>query len=1675
MSAIVSAVLHVILEYDANAAVAQQTPSISANGGNWFSLGQSIWTPGLPISTPFGRTEFHIDLETLEPAMRWGANWFLVFDLFQGVANPNQVADYLVYDTWVVVTDTTGTAVTYRPTKSDIVGNASTPLDGIPGVDAHNYVLNPDNAIDGDPATFATIHRDPVSGPMTDWPSLKLSAFAAPFTPPPPPPPPPQAWLVIDEPVIGMTDRTPYLHMGDSQQNSFSQQLRQRGQATIHLFIAAGDRYVPTRGAPVYLWDQTDDTTFFLVFAGLIQDIENDWTGHNAGDRFVLLTAVSLESVFDTVYASPVQYFEQTAGFIVTDLFNRFETGCPVTLGAIGDGAIIPLFNTNYEKLSEIFTQLATTSQYTWYVDPSTRQLVFDVPSVAPAPAPFAPLTDQPILWDSITWKVNGADYRNRQAIRLSMDAFAHSGEFFVGAGQQTFTLMRPVEQVTNAYATLSTPNTATGTFAGQPAPGDTITIGTPVGTWLPTHVYALGGTIIDSAGHVQKITGGTLPGLSGPGPAPPIWDDKGGTTIDGAVIWTDQGLSGLSNGTDTYTFVTDLDNTLFGQVLIDQTAADTCTNLVSAINATRTFNGTQIAGVTYSLPTWECALCNAVNLSGTHFTLQEKAAGTGWIAALSTTSSAFSWSSPVTTGGTSPQGSLGPGEGATISLQVYVQGTSVASPGLAYTPGSAVITLATPLNVGSNLNVEYTRAGGDVIEVEDTALVNAFAEITHGTGKVQQITDASSTGLIKTSAASGLQFAQEALKSFKVAPTALELKTFTPGLQAGMALPVDLLYPIGGRDLLNGDWVIEEIDAEMVPVSKWIGNGQGHYRYTIKAVDIQEIGSFLDFWEGLGGGGGSAGGGASGGLVATSGGTQTVTPGQQGIWYEQEPAGTRNGVNRDFYLDFVPTTAPTGTPPEVPFILLVNGIEQDPYFPRYTLAGKSNHIVMAVAPESTDEFSAAYWAGDKATIPIDTSDGFTISATPASRTINATDTTTYTVSIGFLAGFAGTVALVVSGLPVGATGTFSPPSRTSAGTSTLTVVTSSGTPDATSLLTVSASSGATSHTTVLVLTVGIPVVASVADVVFPSGSGVVDVTAHGAAGNGTTDDTAAIQAAIYYALAHQLNVIYFPAGTYLISDTLVWKDAGATWRAYIAFWGQNESTTTIKLANSASGFGNATGSPLYDLAAINAKAMIYTASEAETNPLGAGEAGYYNDIHDLTLDTGTGNPGAEAIDWVCSNMASIRNVTIKGSGRVALNASRGWGGGGNGPALVKNLTISGTFDYGIINGAGEVGITWEHINISSSPNLIGLWNSNQNTWVRDLKVTTSAAAQAVLNEGVGNMVLIDSAFTGASPGGSAVLNNAFLFARNITSSGYFSAIARVGGTNITEYSSLGYVPLFLPAATTSLNLPILETPAFLADNDFTHWAVVTAGGGDRTTDIQTALNAGKPIVFLQAGAYTISGNLTVPTGVRRICGLYSQLNTAGSHTITFAGTSGASIDFRSLAFLGDISLVNHATVPLVVADVFNPSGYGNGSGTGLVVFFENAAIPGTITQSGGQAWARQFDIESDNTKVVNIGADFWCLGYKTEGTGAGGTGLGLWSTESGGRTEILGAFNSTPGPGSYLGYFETDSQSSIAGLSSGSVRVTVITETRAGVSKSYLNAGNRLGGAAVTLYSGRP
>jgi hypothetical protein len=94
----------------------------------------------------------------------------------------------------------------------------------------------------------------------------------------------------------------------------------------------------------------------------------------------------------------------------------------------------------------------------------------------------------------------------------------------------------------------------------------------------------------------------------------------------------------------------------------------------------------------------------------------------------------------------------------------------------------------------------------------------------------------------------------------------------------------------------------------------------------------------------------------------------------------------------------------------------------------------------------------------------------FSVAASPASVSVVAGSSTTTTVSVSSTGGFTGSVALSLSGLPSGATATFTPSSIATAGSSTLRITTTAATPGGSYPLTITGSGGGIVHTASLTL-----------------------------------------------------------------------------------------------------------------------------------------------------------------------------------------------------------------------------------------------------------------------------------------------------------------------------------------------------------------------------------------------------------------------------------------------------------------------------------------------------------------------------------------------------------------------------------------------------------------------------
>jgi hypothetical protein len=556
---------------------------------------------------------------------------------------------------------------------------------------------------------------------------------------------------------------------------------------------------------------------------------------------------------------------------------------------------------------------------------------------------------------------------------------------------------------------------------------------------------------------------------------------------------------------------------------------------------------------------------------------------------------------------------------------------------------------------------------------------------------------------------------------------------------------------------------------------------------------------------------------------------------------------------------------------------------------------------------------------------------------------------------------------------------------------------------------------------TVNSIIVGYPV--SSVERTFPSDTGMIDVRAgYGAKGDGVTDDTRAIQAAIS-ANVHSANgaILYFPAGVYLVSSPLVYKNNAQAWSSALTLQGENQENTIIKLADN---------NQLYQ-STSNPEDVVDTGSQ-NTRGNGAGNSAFDNYIFDMTIDVGKGNKGAVALDFMGNNYCGLRNVTLKSSdpnhaGAIGLSMLRY----ATGPCLMKNVVIDG-FNYGIKAANTEYSATFEGLTLLNQ-GLYGIYNSSNVLSIRGLASTNRVPA--ICNQSsLGLITLLQALLQGGSPSVSAIENSGTLYARSVTSAGYASVLrsnqSTFLGSSLIEYDS-GAVQSLFSSTASSLNLPIQETPQF-EDANLAHWANVVSFGADprgysdSSAAIQAAIDSGATTVYFPTGKYMATRTIFVRGSVRMINGFDSYITpprsafqSVNSPSPLFqidAGTSAVTLSHFQLGnwgaypYPGIVFVEQNSARPVALLDSAYLSigtagavGYQNtASGTGSLFVEDVSAGPWNIL-TPQNVFARQINPEMHERKVLNNGGHLWILGLKTE---QGGTNI---ETDNGGYTELLG------------------------------------------------------------------
>jgi hypothetical protein len=533
----------------------------------------------------------------------------------------------------------------------------------------------------------------------------------------------------------------------------------------------------------------------------------------------------------------------------------------------------------------------------------------------------------------------------------------------------------------------------------------------------------------------------------------------------------------------------------------------------------------------------------------------------------------------------------------------------------------------------------------------------------------------------------------------------------------------------------------------------------------------------------------------------------------------------------------------------------------------------------------------------------------------------------------------------------------------------------------------------------------------------FPADAGSISVSDFGAKGDGRTDDTAALLAAIAASGAdtgrqvwHD-RLVYLPPGTYLVSATLLKRYADGHFASGMILVGHSVESTVIRLADHAPGFSDPAGP----------RPVVMTTSKRidrggrDYEGKGEGNDAYENFVENLTIDVGAGNPGAVGIDYLANNIGAIRDVLVRatpGSGATGIAMVRKWPG----PALLQRVAVEG-FDVGIDVGNTEYGITLSRV-LLSGQRVSGLRNTGNSIATEYLDVE-GGDGPALINRAAGGLIVLSEA-TVSTRAANVVQNDGTMVFRDVSVRGG----AMPSGVSAPRGSLNGWLS---GAAEwhnleSTWNLPHPEAPIIPAGavDRWAHVKVQADEGAQRedaTERLQAVLRSGASTVYLPHGTYWISSGLEIPPSVHRILGMNSTIRVLPQRHPAFTRNAGMlrisepgqPLAIERLAFdntdVGPqvaVELSGERTV--LLKDVF-----GAGVTTldrrpgGGSVFLEDTCC-GLLRVAGPRpVVARQLNSEGGGVRVVNHGGKLVIIGIKTEGF------CTAVETDANGRTEVLG------------------------------------------------------------------
>lgn len=553
---------------------------------------------------------------------------------------------------------------------------------------------------------------------------------------------------------------------------------------------------------------------------------------------------------------------------------------------------------------------------------------------------------------------------------------------------------------------------------------------------------------------------------------------------------------------------------------------------------------------------------------------------------------------------------------------------------------------------------------------------------------------------------------------------------------------------------------------------------------------------------------------------------------------------------------------------------------------------------------------------------------------------------------------------------------------------------------------------------------------------VLPPASGYLDLREHfGAIGNGAADDTAALVRAFELTgskVPAAFYTLYLPPGTYLVSGMLHQN-------RFSCLQGAGPGRSVIRLKDRCPGFQD----PAKPQPVIRASSCQGPpGANKDTN---GSSIGIY--LFALTIDTGSGNPGAKGIEYHANNHGCLGEVEIlsgDGAGVLGLDLTHKTVG----PALVQDVQVRG-FDIGAALRYAEYSMTFERVRFSGQRKCA---IRNEGNILALRRISSTNSCPAIISTGGGAMVsLLESDLVGGDPKRSAIESEGALYARTVRVAGYGHAISRRSVTppprgsreqpkvvdmppidgDIDEFVGEHAVQVRGGGAG-SLRLPVEEPPILPSADPVRDWAVLSdfahlrGPDGDWTPALQAAVDCGRPCLVIPQGSYPCAGTVRISGRLRRLVGMHGQLvrpelpDKEAEKERSKAENARTASDPPPPALLewaeGDPSAVlsierlglaslRHASPGTLIIRHGQPGSYANAPEAGRL-FLENVMGHGWRIERQ-RVWCRQWNPEAHGPGpcIINQGGTVWSLGFKTEYESSK-----LWAS-GGASTEILGGF----------------------------------------------------------------